>query len=347
MNVLNDKNNHLSHKSSKSYRPRPRAENQTPLPNNNEMYFPERPKSPSSLIRMPSMIRGYNDSSGTENSNLPRRQKSLVRPERSRRHIGRGGAAARYDDQRSGDDESKRWSMYSGTGGDDRRKSLMSRRSSVKEPSRKRKWYKHQCPSCWVLFSRIVTFWAPPSLLSCFGMHDRLVQQAWREKIALVFIILFLCIIVGFLTFGFRTALCQKETFENIQIGRVTKEHATILGSVYELVNFERIQRPENIALFPRADLSFLFQAVNSKCKGVLEPITSNGDGLVLNYFPCVPTHENETPDPKAAPENIDCHPVNAFSRFKKVGDVFFEWYDVENPDRKYVVYNKYLFTFF
>ena len=62
---------------------------------------------------------------------------------------------------------------------------------------------------CWRLFSRIVTFWAPDILLENLGaMRDPNVRQAWREKIALCFIIAVLCTIVGFLTVGFQKVLC-------------------------------------------------------------------------------------------------------------------------------------------
>src|SRR5438128_7091679 len=55
----------------------------------------------------------------------------------------------------------------------------------------------------WVLFSRIVTFWAPGALLSSFGLPDKGSKQAWREKIALCFIALIMGGIVAFLTVGF------------------------------------------------------------------------------------------------------------------------------------------------
>ncbi|CAG8486890.1 16284_t:CDS:2 [Funneliformis mosseae] len=353
MNVLNDRHTSLPPTTSMSHRPRPQAEGPTPL-------SPERPKSPSKgLIRMPSIIRGLNDSTNAETANSPpRRQKSLVRPERARNNNYRNsriGTSARqmYDDQ-IGDEETKRWSVFSGPGGDDRRKSLMSKRSS-KEPPRKKKWYQCQCPSYWVLFSRVITFWAPSSILSCCGMHDRSVQQAWREKIALVTIIILLCILVGLLTFSLRDALCRKLPFETIPVGRVVNGQATILGKIYDLqsyhhkvvppfVNNSDLSSPEN-ALLNRADLSFLFQSVNFECKDVLKPDVANADGSVLNYFPCVPVREYDIPNPDANPEGRGCHPnyserVDALSQFKLIGEIYFEWRDVENSERKYVVYN-------
>ncbi|CAI2176516.1 16911_t:CDS:2 [Funneliformis geosporum] len=363
MNVLNDRHTSLSHATSMSHRPRPQAEGPIPLSNNSEICSPERPKSPTrSLIRMPSIMRGLNDSPNIENANSPRRQKSLVRPERARNQNYRNsriGTSARpmYDDLND-DEETKRWSVFSGTGGDDRRKSFISKRGSMKESPRKRKWYQCQFPSFWLLFSRFITFWAPPSILSCCGMHDRSVQQAWREKIALVTIIILLCVVVGFLTFFLRNALCRKQPIETIHIGTVTQEQATILGKVYNLssfthkpvppfVNNSDLSSPEN-ALFYRADLSFLFQSVNFECKGVLTPDVANADGSVLNYFPCVPVRDYDLPNPDANPGNKGCHPsfnerVVALSQFKLIGEVYFEWEDIQNSAKKYVVYNNHV----
>src|SRR6266511_887929 len=61
----------------------------------------------------------------------------------------------------------------------------------------------------WKLFSRIITFWAPGFLLSSIGgMKDKAVQQAWREKITLCFLIGVMCALVGFATVGFQKVLC-------------------------------------------------------------------------------------------------------------------------------------------
>ncbi|KAF5351979.1 hypothetical protein D9756_007387 [Leucocoprinus leucothites] len=60
--------------------------------------------------------------------------------------------------------------------------------SSVPDPS------SYHGSLSWKLFSWVVTFWAPNFLLSSLGgMKDPNVRQAWREKIALCFIICVLC----------------------------------------------------------------------------------------------------------------------------------------------------------
>jgi len=63
----------------------------------------------------------------------------------------------------------------------------------------------------WRIFSRLVTFWAPSSLLrSLGGLDDRHKVQAWREKMALCFIIACLCGVVGFITVGAQKVLCPQ-----------------------------------------------------------------------------------------------------------------------------------------
>ncbi|KAF9184194.1 hypothetical protein BGZ51_003512 [Haplosporangium sp. Z 767] len=62
--------------------------------------------------------------------------------------------------------------------------------------------------SCWVVCSRIVTCWALPPFLGMCGLHDKQVQQAWREKVTLCFIILMIGGMVAFLTLGFTFLLC-------------------------------------------------------------------------------------------------------------------------------------------
>ncbi|KAI8844765.1 hypothetical protein BC829DRAFT_363866, partial [Chytridium lagenaria] len=62
----------------------------------------------------------------------------------------------------------------------------------------------------WRCFSWTVTFWAWPWCLKKCGKPPGEVQQAWREKIALCFIIAIMCGALGFLTYGFTSIVCGK-----------------------------------------------------------------------------------------------------------------------------------------
>ncbi|RCH96880.1 hypothetical protein CU098_006794 [Rhizopus stolonifer] len=67
----------------------------------------------------------------------------------------------------------------------------------------------------WVLFSRIVTFWALPPFLRAFKMGDAGMQQAWREKMTLCFLILCIGCFVGFITIGLNSTLCPSDSTTN------------------------------------------------------------------------------------------------------------------------------------
>ncbi|KAF9990219.1 hypothetical protein BGZ75_003111 [Mortierella antarctica] len=104
-----------------------------------------------------------------------------------------------------------------GGGGTVRRNGTLSRGKTLSRPDRfqtpetmfkKRK--ENEPASCWVIFSRITTCWALPPFLRMCGMPDKQVQQAWREKFTLCFIIFLISGMVAFFTIGFPTLLCPK-----------------------------------------------------------------------------------------------------------------------------------------
>ncbi|KAJ3122979.1 hypothetical protein HK100_011761 [Physocladia obscura] len=60
----------------------------------------------------------------------------------------------------------------------------------------------------WALFSKALTCCVLNGFLQILGKKNVVAQQAWREKVALCFVIFLLCFIVGFLTFGLVHVLC-------------------------------------------------------------------------------------------------------------------------------------------
>ncbi|KAI8816662.1 chitin synthase 1 [Fimicolochytrium jonesii] len=68
----------------------------------------------------------------------------------------------------------------------------------------------------WMWSARILTCCCLPFCLRAMGNRDRIVQQAWREKIALCLIILILSVVVAFFTVSLRRVLCPSTTFANL-----------------------------------------------------------------------------------------------------------------------------------
>ncbi|KAH8828497.1 glycosyltransferase family 2 protein [Flagelloscypha sp. PMI_526] len=90
----------------------------------------------------------------------------------------------------------------------------------------------------WRIFSKVITFWAPDVLLSSLGgLKDEPTRQAWREKMALCIIIIFLCGCTGFVTVGFQKVLCPeastgKQVFTGIGVDKNT---LSVLGQMYNI----------------------------------------------------------------------------------------------------------------
>ncbi|KAF9115880.1 hypothetical protein BGX27_005946 [Mortierella sp. AM989] len=104
--------------------------------------------------------------------------------------------------------------------------------------------------SCWVICSRITTCFALPPFMKMCGIHEKPVQQAWREKFTLCFIIFLIGGMVAFLTVGFTFMLCPvharqgAETFLRYNSTEAGNKYA-INGNIYE---FENARYPKGFA---------------------------------------------------------------------------------------------------
>ncbi len=214
----------------------------------------------------------------------------------------------------------------------------------------------------WVFYCRLITVCFPPTLLRCFGIPGRAQQQAWREKIGLISVVIMLGAVVGFLTFGFTQAVCSEPPF-SFSINKITNGYLIIHGRAYDLTFSSHpaaigVPAKSNV-LYPPVnagglDASFMFQNVNSKCKGLIT--AKNGSGILQDsngnlgwYFPCnlfkpdgsTPVNLTAGPYPGYA-----CHTTanarNAYYSLRVQGEVVFDWYGITNSSRNLMVYSGY-----
>ncbi|KAI8871449.1 hypothetical protein GQ42DRAFT_112543, partial [Ramicandelaber brevisporus] len=66
----------------------------------------------------------------------------------------------------------------------------------------------------WVIYSKIVSFWAPSFILAKVGLKEPAMQQAWREKIGLCFIVILLCAFVVYITMFLQMTFCPQSAVE-------------------------------------------------------------------------------------------------------------------------------------
>jgi chitin synthase len=214
--------------------------------------------------------------------------------------------------------------------------------------------------SFWKAYCYVVTFWAPGSLLKLFGMPKKDRQMAWREKIALITVIIYLGAFVAYLTFGFTRTVC-KGSVMRMRNNEINTGYLIINGKAYDLTSSSHpaaagVPAGSNI-LYPPInaggqDASFLFQNVNGNCKGLIKPrdnctIPNDNDDLAW-YMPCKLFSQDGSTAPNfTVSEYYDgwaCHTSqyarDAFYGLETNGDVYFTWDDIRNSTRNLVVYS-------
>ena len=215
-------------------------------------------------------------------------------------------------------------------------------------------------PDCWILTSWILTWWIPTFFMRLIGIKDKQMQQAWREKVSLVLIILILCISVGFLTFGFNAAVCGRQA-TRIRPTGINEDQIIISGRVFNLKSFTHATPFPGIPAsgdllemgYGGRDLSFMFQTVNYNCKGIFKPMVADDpQGNVVNYFPCVPLDRNDPTKVNSTdnPSRDGCHVSpkarKALRNLEVAGDIYYNWTDIQEPGTSLVAFNGYVIIF-
>lgn len=214
--------------------------------------------------------------------------------------------------------------------------------------------------SFWRLYCYVITFWAPGSILKLFGMPKKDQQMAWREKIALITVILYMGTFVAYLTFGFTRTVCDSST-SRLRNNEINSGVLIINGKAYDLTSSSHpaaagITAGTNV-LYPPInargmDASFLFQNVNGNCRELITPRDNctipNDDGNLAWYMPCKLFEHDGSSAPNFTYNGYydgwACHTSqsarDAYYGLTSVGDVYFTWDDVKNSSRNLVVYS-------
>jgi chitin synthase len=241
------------------------------------------------------------------------------------------------------------------------RRLTRSKTMEAREIQRQKEKDKLRPPSLWNVYCAIITFWCPNAILKCFGMPSKAQQRAWREKVGLVSIIMFICTFVGYLTFGFTETVCPSGGNARQRVNKVDTGYLIIHGKAYNLAESKHppargIPSGTNVLFNPPnpaggQDASFLFQNVNGACKGLITPkdnsdIPTNGNGNMAWYFPCRTYNQDGSSKPNTTYleyNGYQCHTSDdartAFYDLNDSGDVFFTWEDIRNSSRNLMVW--------
>ncbi|KAG0084617.1 Chitin synthase, class 3, partial [Podila epicladia] len=316
-----------------------------------------------------------------------KRQKSLVRPERER--IDRNHPQYFYRNATQNLDGSNIKVQASTTGNDPsapmnratgvrRGKSVLGRepekpeglrarpkpqpkrRLEVKNPLKNttREW-----PSSWIMYYNAITCCFPAALLRSCGMHTHEIQKAWREKIALVSLVIFMVLAVAFLTFGLQKALCRDESTGKFVAGSPDTATGMIINgmgyyfnakdeggagvvwthpAIATNISSERVDIMSDPTFGASGkDASFLFQnPTGGACSDLITRIAPpdvEGD----YYFPCKLRDIFGTTPPNMSVDRgiIGCHTNvrgqwNALARSAPIAPAYYTWENITRGDR-------------
>lgn len=233
----------------------------------------------------------------------------------------------------------------------------------IKNPLKKKT---KECPSPWIVYFNAVTCCFPAALLKSCGMHTAEIQSAWREKIALVSLIVLMVGAVAFLTFGLQAALCHDDNSGKYQAD-TQPENVVINGMGYYFSatggGGARVwtHPPINMNIGERIDImndptygakgkdaSFLFQApVGGACEGLITriaPLPPSGDVTGNYYFPCVMRSVNTPLNVTNDITGLGCH-INDRDAWNKLSAgsnsaIYYTWDQISNDQRLLFAYD-------
>ena len=180
---------------------------------------------------------------------------------------------------------------------------------------------------CWPITTRILTCWVPGwALRKCGGMADVRVQGAWREKVSLCLIVVVLCLALGFLTFGFTTVVCRPPAKPVYRMAMV--EQANTKSSRWYTVHGHIFNIPASYKPYVHKQLTF-------------DPYRRFATKDISAYFPYAPSCMSlgVTFKCRAPGSTVEfCHKPSSITGHDHVGEVAYDWEDVERPKRQVAI---------
>ncbi|KAF9138080.1 hypothetical protein BGX30_009614 [Mortierella sp. GBA39] len=164
----------------------------------------------------------------------------------------------------------------------------------------------------WVAFTWTMTWWIPSFMLSrCGKMTREDIRMAWREKVALCYIIFFMSAIIIFVITGFGKMMCPgaEHLFSSKEVGYHASPddfYVSLRGKVYDITKFAKSDHSNGHASYPSdtaymlpfagMDLTEYFPLqLNIACYGL---VTSPTLSLIVNNtLVGVQLHGPPTPD--------------------------------------------------
>ncbi|EPB90013.1 hypothetical protein HMPREF1544_03125 [Mucor circinelloides 1006PhL] len=202
----------------------------------------------------------------------------------------------------------------------------LSDQDEQKEPSPLNNWW------AWVAF--LCTCCYPPYIIRVwFGKSNKNMQQAWREKVTLCYLVGFLCGLLAYVIYGLNVDLCPRDRLSypysaiNAQGVRVPsqREQVSVFGQVYKFETMQNYFLSINMNLtsdFKGMELGSIF---DGDTRGYCTPF-KHGD-----IDPTLPSCILTSPYGATLKQaNGSCIPLDSLHRFSNNNDMIsFDWADI------------------
>ncbi|KAL9557864.1 hypothetical protein MBANPS3_001173 [Mucor bainieri] len=203
---------------------------------------------------------------------------------------------------------------------------LSDQEEEEKEPSPLTNWW------AWIAF--LCTCCYPPYIIRVwFGKSNKNMQQAWREKVTLCYLVGFLCGLLAYVIYGLNVDLCPKDRLSypysaiNAQGVRVPtqREQVSVFGQVYKFETMQDYFLSINMNLtsdFKGMELGSIF---DGDTRGYCTPF-KHGD-----VDPTLPSCTLTSPYGATLKQaNGSCIPLDNLHRFSNNNDMIsFDWADI------------------
>ena len=209
---------------------------------------------------------------------------------------------------------------------------------------------------CWMIYSWLSTICIPSPILKAFGIKTPEQQRAWREKMGLVWIILVIMGLVGYITFGFTETVCgtnQRYNLYDLQYGDKSNGIVIGYGTAFSMDSFRhpRVEGDPDLNgnttpiytdrfHLAKSYINLLFPVTGGPCEGVLNTVPNSNPP---RYFDCsVVTKENtefEFPNGCHSTEVKDRLFDNKVKNSPRQGDVYVPWDSISNVTQNFMVW--------
>lgn len=194
----------------------------------------------------------------------------------------------------------------------------------------------------WIWYCYLITWFLPTCLLFHFPKwfnNDKRIIFAWREKIALCSIILWISMIFAFITFIFSDLICDPKT--RIEVHQLPNNSVIIYGNVYDASPSSPLWKEKalydlfNIAplIYGHSINNLFYEISSAKCPLIANPITAT-------RFISLPT----IPYPIQM-QDISLIDTSPWIDQAYIGQFSILWNNIEDNDQVFV-YNGRVYTF-